>query len=348
MNEVVHFGLSDLAYSSYLLQGLRDQARAGRIRFSVLRRLPDDLRTASAGHENMQMISLFEARSENGKKAVRFCVDNHDRPGFVHPGLIAAVDHYFKGNHDPDAIAAIGLEPALAARVRPLGAPFAPLRLPLWTHRPALRPVPELRWGRRDVARRVRQLVQLPSLAFLRSLRAVPKTHDVTFSLRLYRQAHHSEINEFRVEVGRRLLEHPDIDADVSFMGRSSGWVQKLLSSKPSPRQYLARLASSRVGVYVWGAHRCLSFKLCEQLAVGLPVIGQPIPQDRAHLAGLDGFDRQFRYDDPVKLVEAVAEALENRKWLESTAASNAALFDRQLAPEVCAGNVLDTVFGAD
>jgi hypothetical protein len=297
----------------------------------------------------MPMLSLFEARGGgDGKKAIRFCVDHHDRPGFVHPGLIPLVDHYFKGNHNPDAIAKIGLDPVLEARVRPLGAPFAPLRPPFWAHRPALRPVPEVGWGPREVARHVRQLIELPSLAYLRSLRASPKTHDVTFSLRVYRQSNHSEINEFRAEVGRRLVEHPSIDADVSFIGQSKGWVEKLISPKPSPRQYLARLASARVGVYVWGAHECLSFKLCEQLALGLPVIGQPIPQDRANLAGLDGIDRQFRYEDPATLVEAVAEALQDPKWLESTARSNAALFDRLLAPEVCVGRLLDTVFEAD
>jgi hypothetical protein len=83
-------------------------------------------------------------------------------------------------------------------------------------------------------------------------------------------------------------------------------------------------------------------------LEAKLPVIGQPIPKDRANLAGLDGFDDQFRYDDPATLVAAVAEALRDPKWLESTATRNAALFDRLLAPEVCVGRLLDTVFEAD
>lgn len=344
MKRITHYGITDLAYCGFLLVGFHAEARAGRIDFDVTRHLPDDLRTAAGGAENMQMISMFEA--VDGGERFRFCVDNHDKSEYVHPDLVRLVDFYFKGNHNPEAIAALDLDPGLRDKIRPLGAPFAPLQVPWWVHRPRLRELPEVGWDRRAMARRIRQLRRLPTLDYLRSLRSSEKTHDVSFVIRLYRQQHHSPINEFRSEVGRLLAASPDIDARVTFISSSSSVWQKMKPTAVRPREHLARLSNSRLGIYVWGAHQCLSFKLFEQLAIGLPVIGQSIPQDRANLAGLKGFDEQFLHDEPAALVEAAAVAVNDESWLAARAESNAAVFDEFLAPEVVAGNMIDVVFG--
>ena len=346
MKQIVHFGYTDLAYCGSLLSGLHAESAAGRLRFSVSRDLPADLRAAAGGHENMQMIPLFAA--SDGDQRFRFCVDNHDKSDFVHRDLIRLVDFYFKSNHNPEAISALDIDEADRAKIHPVGAPFAPLWVPPWTHRPPLREVPEMGWTRRSMARRVRQLRRLPTVEALRGLRGSPKTHDVSFAVRLYRQQHHSSINEFRNEVGRRLVEHPDIDARVTFIHGSKSLLQKVRPAAASPLDYLTRLAGSRVAIYVWGAHRCLSFKMFEQLAIGLPIIGQPIPQDRANLAGFKGFDEQFAHDDPARLVEAVAAAVRNDEWLSRTADTNAAIFDEFFAPQVTAGRLVDVVFGVE
>ncbi len=346
MKRITHYGITDLAYCGFLLVGFHAEARSGRIDFEVRRSLPDDLRVAARSGENTQMISMFEAC--DGGERLRFCVDNHDKSDYVHPGLVRLVDFYFKGNHNPDAIAALDLDPGLRDKIRPLGAPFAPIRVPLWVHRPRLRELPDVGWGRRSMVRRVRQLRRLPSVDYLRSLRASQKTHDVSFVVRLYRQQHHSPINEFRSEVGRLLAASPDIDARVTFISASSSVWHKMKPSAVRPKEHLARLASSRLGIYVWGAHQCLSFKLFEQLAIGLPIVGQPIPQDRANLAGLKGFEEQFRHDAPTAIVEAAAAALNDESWLMAQAEGNAAVFDEFLAPEAVAGNMIDVVFGID
>lgn len=346
MKRITHYGITDLAYCGFLLVGFHAEARAGRIDFEVARGLPDELRAAAGCGENMQMISMFEA--SDGRERLRFCVDNHDKSDYVHPGLIRLVDFYFKGNHNPEAVAALDLDPVLSAKVRPLGAPFAPVQVPWWVHRPPLREVPEAGWDRRSMGRRARQLRRLPTVDFLRSLRSSEKNHDVSFVVRLYRQQHHSPINDFRSEVGRLLVASSDIDARVAFISASSSVWQKMRPTAVRPREHLARLATSRLGIYVWGAHQCLSFKLFEQLAIGLPVIGQSIPQDRANLAGLKGFDEQFRHDEPAALVEAAAAAVNDPQWLTARAESNAAVFDEFLAPEVVAGRLIDVVFGTD
>lgn len=346
MKRITHYGITDLAYCGFLLVGLHAEADAGRLDFEVTRTLPDELRRAARGGENVPMISMFEA--VDGGERRRFCVDNHDKSDYVHPGLLRLVDLYFKGNHNPDAIAALDLDPGQRDKIRPLGAPFAPLLVPWWAHRPRLRQLPEVGWNRRSVARRVRQLRRLPTVDFLRSLRTSDKTHDVSYVVRLYRQRHHSPINEFRSEVGRRLAASPDIDARVTYISPSSSVWQKMKPTAVRPREHLARLSNSRLGIYVWGAHQCLSFKLFEQLAMGLPIVGQPIPQDRANLAGLKGFDEQFRHDTPAALVEAVAKAVNDDSWLTARAEGNAAVFDEFLAPEVVAGNLIDAVFGVD
>ncbi len=345
MKRITHYGVTDLAYCGFLLAGFHDEASAGRIVLDVSRRLPDDLRAAAGGDENMQMIPLFEA--SDGAQRIRFCVDNHDKPAFVHRELIKLVDFYFKGNHNPEAVAGLDLDPSLHDKIRPLGAPFAPVLVPWWEHRPLLRELPEVGWDRRAMVRRVRQLRRLPTVDYLRSLRSAEKTHDVSFVVRLYRQQHHSPINDFRTEVGRRLVASTDIDARVTFISASSSIWRRMRPTAVRPREHLSRMSNSRLGIYVWGAHRCLSFKLFEQLAVGLPIVGQTIPQDRANLAGFKGFDDQFRYDEPADLVESVAEAVNDPDWLAARAESNAAVFDEFLAPDVVAGNLIDVVFGA-
>jgi glycosyltransferase involved in cell wall biosynthesis len=195
------------------------------------------------------------------------------------------------------------------------------------------------------MARRVRQLSRLSTIDEIRSLRSVPKTHDVTFVVRLYRQAHHAPINEFRREVARRLHEHPNIDAVVGFIGHTIAGPRRFDAAQTSPREHLARLAGSRLGLYVWGTHQCLSFKLCEFLALGLPIVGQSIPQDRANLAGLPGYADQFGYDDPTDLVDAVAAAVDNPDGLIKLGESNATVFDSHLAPPICAQRILDVVY---
>ncbi len=344
MRRVTHYGLCDLAYSSYILDGMYRVAESTDLAVTVERKIPDDYLSAAGGHENMQMILLFDATDEGGE-TIRFCIDNHDKAQFVHPGLIDHVDTYFKLNHDPVAIDRLCLPQRQRRKIQPLGSPVSPLRLNRWVHRPGLRPVPEVGWAPRNMVRRVRQLRQLATYEEIQKLRTDAKATDVVFIIRIYNESHHEPLNELRYEVARRLRDHPDINATIGLLGRSDGKYGEFATAEISTTNYLEQLAASRVGLYVFGPHRCLSFKLAELLALGLPVVGMSIPQDHHNLGSIPVLAEQFAYDDPTSLVEGVAKVLDDQSRLVDLSRRNIELFESRFAPEPTARRILDQLF---
>jgi hypothetical protein len=347
MQTVVHYGLCSLAYSGYILHGLHQLADKGLIRLKISRAVPADLRAAAASHPHMQMMPVFDVI--DGRAKIRFCVDNHDKADFVHPELINDVDYYFKLNHNPGLLDGSDLTPTQRQKIIAFKTPISPVRPPRWQHRPSLRTSGGMAWGRRDIIRRIRHLQRLVGYEDLVARRSMAKTVDVFFVNRIYQEPHHKPLNNFRYEVGSRLAAHPDINARVGFIGPGvTGRFLRYAADESTPGEHLDQLASSRVGIYVWGTHRCLSFKLCELLALGLPVAGQTIPQDRENLDGLPHLAEQFAYDDPQELVDAAARALGDTEWLHDRSLSNTSVFDKTLAPMPSAKRVIDHILSAN
>lgn len=342
MTTIVHYGLCDLAYCGYVLNGLADVAAGRGLRLRTELRVPDWLSRAAGGHEHMPMISVFEVC--DGGSTTRFCVDAHDKAHVLHTGLLAVVDVYFKANYQPDALDAMGLPGDLADRVVPLRTPFMPISTDVWSLRPRLQPEPSMGWTRRSAARRARQLRQFPTMERVRALREAGKERDLLFVMKIYRQPHHKPINDFRYEVARRLLANRDINAIVGLVGHLEGKYAELAVERVRPAEHLRRLASSRVGVYVVGTHNCLSFKFCEMMALGLPIVGQPIVHDSVHFSSLPGLAEQFQYGDPDELVKAVEDTLATPDVYKKTAESNRQLFDEHLTPAHAAERILGHV----
>ncbi len=346
MSTIVHFGLCDLAYCGYVLSGLADVAQERGLTLKTELRVPGWLRKAAAGHEHMQMIPVFELH--DGDTTSRFCVDAHDKAYVVQPSLLAAVDVYFKVNYQPGAIDDLDLSDADRAKIVPLRTPFMPITTDGWSLRPRLQPSTSMGWGPRDAARRSRQLREFPDMNRIHELRSVPKERDLLFIMRIYSQPHHAPVNEFRYEVASRLAANPDIDATVGLIGHLEGKFAELAAEQVAPQEHLRRLASSRLGVYVLGTHDCLSFKFCELLALGLPIVGQSLLQDTDFFYSLPGLVEQFRYDEPDELVKAIEVTLNNPAEYEATAASNRQLYDDILSPISSADRILDRVLAAN
>lgn len=345
LQSLTHYGLCSLAYSSYILDGMYRVADSSDLSVTVKRSVPHDYRQAAAGHENMQMMLLFDAVDHDGRR-IRFCVDNHDKAHFIHQGVLSIVDLYFKLNHNPQELNRLRLPQSEQDKIHAVKSPISPLRLNRWSHRPALHKVDEVGWGPRNMARRVRHLARFSTMEEIVSLRSTPPSVDVVFIVRIYRETHHQPVNEIRYEIARRLESHPDINATVGFLGRTDGKFARFATPALATKHHLAQLASSRVGVYVWGPHRCLSFKMAELLALGLPVVGMPIQNDHANLGSRKILAEQFAYPDPASLVDAVAKALDDDSRLTELRRANTELFDTELAPEPTARRLLAQVFG--
>lgn len=342
MTRIVHFGLSDLAYCGYFLHGMAGLADSYDLHLRTDLRVPDWLSAAAGGHEHMPMISVFEVTE--GSTKTRFCIDTHDKASVIHPGLLDAVDVYFKASYQPEALAGLDLSDDHASRVVSLRAPYMPVAARGWNLRPRLQAAPSMGWTRRSAARRARQLRQFPSMDKVRSLRGTPKERDLLFVMMIYRQPHHRPVNEFRYEVVRQLRANRDINAMVGLVGHLDEKYAELAVDRVHPAEHLRRLAASRIGVYVVGTHDCLSFKFCEMMALGLPIVGQPVMQDVDYFNSLPGIAEQFQYNNPDDLVRAIEETLASPNVYEKTAESNRELFDSQLAPVHVAKRILSFV----
>jgi hypothetical protein len=101
-------------------------------------------------------------------------------------------------------------------------------------------------------------------------------------------------------------------------------------------------MGRSRVGIYVRGTKGCLSFKFGELMALGSPVVGETILNNREYLYSLDYFDEQFAYDEPEQIVEQVIRLLENPARIEELRRANTATFLNHLSPRPAVAAILD------
>src|SRR5262249_53089247 len=69
--------------------------------------------------------------------------------------------------------------------------------------------------------------------------------------------------------------------------------------------------ATSKIAVYVRGLHDCLSFKLGQYLALGMPVAGQTILLDNRFVRCMPQFETQFSGTTPDEIVHSVKAALD-------------------------------------
>jgi glycosyltransferase involved in cell wall biosynthesis len=109
-------------------------------------------------------------------------------------------------------------------------------------------------------------------------------------------------------------------------------------------REYFDLNARSRVGIYVRGNHDCLAFKFGELMAMGKPIVGETLMNNRENMYAYDRFDEQFAYDDAQELVERVIYLLENPRVLEELGKANTATFENHFAPKPLVKNILDQI----
>ncbi len=137
------------------------------------------------------------------------------------------------------------------------------------------------------------------------------KVRDFTFLVAYYPRPHHAHDNEFRLELIRKLREDRSLSGIAAFASHHpipapySAYAADFISV----RRLLDMYATSRVGVYVRGMHDCLSLKLGQYLALGLPIAGQSISLDNRFARAIPNFDSQFSGATPDDIVRNVRAA---------------------------------------
>ncbi len=351
---ITHYDYCNLNYSSYFLAGLLEAQEAFGYDFVVSKQTPRELVEAcgSPWREKLLYVPLFHVTDDGDHFS--FCIDaldsshvDSDRtPGYCLP-LLERVRYYFKMNYDEAEIWRDDRLRQYVGRIHPIK-PCYPVRPPrLWPFRPRLRPNTAMSWTTRCARERARILANLPPLSDFLQLRQAPKDCDVYFVV-AYWGANHEDANHFRLDVMERLQRAKGVDAVTGFASETPLPARFERYRKPFSglREHLRRMAGSRVALYVRGMHGCLSFKLSQQLGLGLPVAGQRLENDGAAFYRLPRFDTQYAYEEPASLVARVVELLGHPDERAALGEVNARTFDAHLTPLACMTEALSRMFG--
>jgi hypothetical protein len=164
-----------------------------------------------------------------------------------------------------------------------------------------------------------------------------------------YDQSHHREQSRFRTQVMRALAERRHLKTSVGFVSRNP--LPRDAADLKHPRldmwTYLEQLARSKVAIYVRGPHDGISSKFGQLMALGKPIVGQSLANNRERLYGFPSIERQFAFDEPEALVARVDDLLQQPEELDRLARSNATIFDRYLNPKAIVTELLSFLDGA-
>ncbi len=350
-NEIVYYDFNELNYSSFFLTGFLHNTKRFDYRFTVSKDVPsllEDPATDGRWRALLFSICLFKARL--GGREFHFCIDARDscesardRGGGYHLPLLERVAYYFKVNYNADAIERDPNLRPFIDRILP-ARPFFPVAPPgRGAFLPRFLPCRTTGWGRRQTARRFKDLLRAPRLEDVVRLRGGSKDLDLFFVMMYYPEPVHAPHNEIRYRVMREIRKVPDIASIAGFAARDP-LPQPYEEFRIPPfrlKAYLSRMAGARIGIYVRGLYDCISFKLPQFLALGLPIVGQPIPNNRRVLYDNEFFDEQFAFDDPVDIVREAVRRLREPERLARLGESNARAFDRKFTPEAAVSEIL-------
>lgn len=349
--KITFYDLVDLNYASFYLAGFHGHGSQGAWAFSVSKRLPamlKDLLDDRQWKDILFSVLLFKYSLDDDE--FFFCIDTRDSSSTTGTGkgyhlpLLQKVRYYFKVNYRKETIEGDVNLAHHARKIVPIS-PFFPTKLPsAWSYLPSPYSSINDGWAFRGAVRRLRQIRELPSMDKLRVLRRRPKIRDVFFVVGYYDG--HEQDNEFRYQIMDELRRRPHISSSLGFVGRNlPGKYRELQIDREIPLYaYLSEVAASRVAVYVRGVHDCLSFKFGQLLAMGMPMVGQPILNNRENLMVNPHFDTQFAYEAPLEIVERIEQLLARPEELERIGYSNASVFDAKYTPEKVVSELLDYI----
>ena len=353
MNRIVYYDFNNINHSSFFLDGLFKNQKEYNYQLVVSKRTPEFLLGTASNQEwqkHLSHISVFKANFGGGE--IVFCIDTLDsalrEEGYNIP-LLKRVNFYFKANFNATTIENDSVLGDLAHKIYPT-TPFFPLRFPeVWKFIPRFRPNPDTGWSFQNVITRIKRLPTLQNLDQFRTRRFVKKKIDVLFVMRYYANDQ-SENADMRIQIVSALADHPRISAvaGLVFDEEIPKELAHLRIEKFNQQTYLDLLASSKLAIYVRGPHDCLSFKLAEYLALGIPIVGQEILNNTQALYAYPHFSEQFAYEDAESILAQIENLLQQPEKLEVLAKSNAEVFDAQLTPKTAVSKILDQIAGPE
>jgi hypothetical protein len=350
IDRITYYDFADMNYASFFLTGFSEHENRHACRLMISRSLPVHLRERmmeGGWAKTVPSICLFKIGRID--QEFYFCIDARDGCRTTPAGgmgyhlpLLDEVRLYFKVNHNEEAVRTDPLLKAYARKIVPV-APCFPLRpnrlLPLLSRIVGSNVIAG---SAHNAASRIRALAQFPDLEEIQRLRNVDKQIDVFFVSAFYQEPHHSAAMESRCQIMKGIRNHRDLVSVVGFTGEPSGECSQFKCDRYTLRDYLRNLSKARVAIYVRGLHDCLSFKIGQYLALGMPIVGQTISNNRKALYCHESFSEQFAFDRPTEIVNKVVQLLREPSRLKALGESNSRVFDARLSPQATAGDILE------
>jgi hypothetical protein len=345
---IVHYDFASIRCSSFYITGFLANASPYNYRFILSRKLPSHLSApVMTGEWRVFSDCLLLFRFKSAAEDCYFCIDVSDNCRAYHLPVLNIVKYYFKVNYDLDIIMCeSSLSPHLH-KIQPI-LPWFPLQTDNSLLRlPRLTPYRPMAWSYRSAIRRAIETLEIPRLETLRSLRSSGKLHDVFFLTTYYPGDFHANAMELRYKIMEQLDKQGFGQSGQSVYGFASRReipkpFSKYAVNRYSLSSYMSNLARSRVAIYVRGLHDCISCKFGEYLALGLPVVGQTIANNRDSLLRFPYFVDQFAFDDPLDIVLEAVKMLGRSETRRELAESNARVFDTMLSPEAATADAVE------
>jgi hypothetical protein len=338
---------ANLKSLSFYLNGfMENQDRLG-YTFEIERSVPTGLGLTRA---QSQTLAVGYFRYALNGEELYFCIDRHDNNfAVIAPDLAAlsAVDIVFKANYHAEHIRSMIADEPTRDKFVPVSHSF-PIAI-AHAGRYAFAALPaRIDWSIERARNRVRYLTwpKEPELDRLCNERHFPSDLDVFFVMAYYAQDRHSQASRFRAEImlGLKSLRGRKIETGlVTDAALPARW-KDLRFPRLAASDYFSRLRRARVAIYVRGPHDGISSKFGQYLALGKPIIGQPLENCREDLMSLPYFDEQFVHETPESIVAGVDDLLNDTERLEVWGKSNAAVFDRTLKPRAAVDHMLGEI----
>lgn len=348
--QITYYDHADLNYASFFLLGFIENEKIFNYKFKVSKAIPEIIKgqtITSSWNDILFSICLFKIETCN--ETFHFCIDTRDSnnanvetgKGF-HLPLLNEVRYYFKVNYNKDIIAQDILLSKFSEKIVPV-LPFFPIKINKpFIYLPKIIPSETTHWKPFDIKKRLKFILRNFTLEKMIDLRNTQKEHDIFFLTNYYRGKYHETDNEFRYQLITEIRKNRILNAISGFVGPDLPKKYKEAEVQGLKiKNYLYELAKSRVAIYVRGMLDCISFKFSQYLAIGLPIIGQPLRNNQENIMQFENFDHQFVYEEPRQIVDRVVELINQPESLTKLGKSNAKVFDEHLKPHIVVDEIL-------
>jgi hypothetical protein len=204
--------------------------------------------------------------------------------------------------------------------------------------------------GVREFVDTIRTMRAMVPLSYFDRVRNRQKERDYTFLVSYYSHPDHKEDNDYRLELIRTLREDSSLNGVAAFASTAPipSPYDKFTSPFVSMRMLLRMYATSRAAIYVRGLHDCLSFKLGQYLALGMPIAGQQIFLDNRFARAIPAFETQFQCATPNDIVRSLKQLLrESPVHADAIGQANLSYFRETVSPLRTAEYIVDTLRSA-